>query len=194
MKLRIGRVCTPLSLGTFSGSLCTLLFCVGILVAGAPQCRAAGIGVTINGSPVDFDGMGPVQVNGRVLVPVRGVLESLGADVGWMPDSQTVVANNGRVNIQLRIGDHTASVDGQAVNLDVPAQVIAGHTMVPLRFLSQALGAEVHWHDQARIVAIITNRKDIPVHAHRSRSDQRDDGDNNRNSDNNRRDNGGNRH
>jgi len=91
----------------------------------APQCRASGIGVTVNGSPVDFDGMGPVEVNGRVLVPVRGVLESLGADVGWNADSQTVVANNGRVDIELRIGDHSASVDGAAVPLDVPAQVIA---------------------------------------------------------------------
>src|SRR5579871_2358794 len=115
--------------------LAGMLLCLSSLAFAAPQCRAEGIGVTINGSPVAFDGMGPVEVNGRVLVPVRGVRESLGADVGWNEDSQTVVANNGRADIELRIGDHSASIDGRAVPLDVPAQVIAGHTMVPLRFL-----------------------------------------------------------
>jgi hypothetical protein len=165
-----------------------ILLCGGALVGAAPRCEAAGIAVTINGSPVDFDGMGPVMINGRVLVPVRGVLESIGADVGWNEATQTVVANNGRADIELRIGDHSASVDGQSVPLDVPAQVIAGHTMVPLRFLSQALGAEVHWNDNARIVAIITNRKDIPLRAHRTDrmrrngQDRRDDN-NNDNSD-----------
>jgi hypothetical protein len=150
--------------------LCALLTC-GLLACGAPQSHAAGIGVTVNGSPIHFDGMGPIQINGRVLVPVRGVLESLGADVGWKPESQTVVANNGRVDIELRIGDHSASVDGQAVDLDVPAQIIAGHTMVPLRFLGEALGAEVRWNGQARIVEIVTNRKDVHVRHHRSDHD-----------------------
>jgi hypothetical protein len=176
MKLRIVS-CVPLTLRKVYGVAWALLVCVGALVCIAPQCKAAGIGVTVNGSPVDFDGMGPVEVNGRVLVPVRGVLESLGADVGWTEATQTVVANNGRVDIELRIGDHSASVDGQSVALDVPAQVIAGHTMVPLRFLSQALGAEVHWNGQARIVEIVTNRKDVrvrPHHADRIRDDNRD--------------------
>jgi hypothetical protein len=154
-----------------------LLLCGGALVVAAPQCRAAGIGVSVNGSPVDFDGMGPIEINGRVLVPVRGVLESLGADVGWNANTQTVVANNGRADIELRIGDHSASIDGEAVPLDVPAQVIAGHTMVPLRFLGQALGAEVRWNERARLVEIVTNRKDIRVHNHHDdrMHDQHDD-------------------
>jgi len=164
------------TLSTIYGVACALLAC-GLLASAAPQARAVGIRVTINGSPVDFDGMGPIQINGRVLVPVRGVLESLGADVGWNEQTQTVVANNGHVAIELHLGDHSASVDGRAVDLDVPAQAIAGHTMVPLRFLSQALGAEVHWNEQARIVEIVTNRKDQPVNGvHRDRRDRRDGG------------------
>jgi len=172
MRSTVGiRARTALSKGF--GVACVLV-AGGLLACAAPRSTAAGIRVTINGSPVDFDSMGPVQLNGRVLVPVRGVLESLGADVGWNAQTQTVVANNGRVAIELHIGDHSASVDGRAVDLDVPAQVIAGHTMVPLRFLSQALGAEVHWNETAQIVEIVTNRKDIRPrdhHADRLRDD-----------------------
>ncbi len=174
-----------------------LFLCTGALVSAAPQYRSGAISVTVNGSPVAFEGMGPIQVDGRVLVPVRGVLESLGADVGWNEQSQTVVANNGRADIELRIGDHSASIDGQAVPLDVPAQVIAGHTMVPLRFLGQALGAEVHWNERARLVEIVTNRKDMKVRSHRSgqpRGNRPDRGnDNQRRNDNRDQNNDGDR-
>jgi hypothetical protein len=47
-------------------------------------------------------------------------------------------------------------VNGERVPLDVPAQVIAGHTMVPLRFLSEALGANVGWDGRTRTVEIMT--------------------------------------
>src|SRR5579862_1286357 len=131
--------------GSFAGrhvlrSSCALLACVGALALIAPQCKAQDINVNINGNPVSFAGMGPVMVNGRVLVPIRGVLENLGADVGWSEETQTVLASHNGMDIKLRIGDHRAMVNGRPVFLDSPAREIAGHTMVPLRFLSEALG------------------------------------------------------
>src|SRR5579871_3122535 len=85
--------------------------------------NAQQIGVIVNDQPVQFRGIGPQQIEGRVLVPVRGVLEKIGADVQWIPQTQTVVAGNGQIDITLKIGDRHATVNSRDVTLDVPAQV-----------------------------------------------------------------------
>lgn len=114
------------------------------------------INVTLNGQPVEFENIGPRQVQGRVLVPLRGVLEQMGAQVGWDADSRTVTAGKSDLDLQMRIGSRSAMVNGQSVPLDVPAQIIAGTTMVPLRFISEALGASVQWVEATQTVQIDT--------------------------------------
>lgn len=115
---------------------------------------AQQIQVVVNGSPVEFAGQGPEMSGDRVLVPLRGVLEKMGAHVGWNPSTQTVTADRGRRHVSLAIGQNTASVDGQPVNLDVPAQIVNGSTMVPLRFVGEALGGNVHWDSATSTVDI----------------------------------------
>jgi hypothetical protein len=109
--------------------------------------------VQLNGQPVATNAQ---EVNGRVLVPVRGVMEQLGATVDYIPATQIVNADKGGMNVQLRIGSRAAMVNGQKVMLDVPAQIIDGSTMVPLRFLSESFGADVSWDAQANMVSINT--------------------------------------
>jgi hypothetical protein len=138
---------------------------VGVLLI-APQVGAQQIGVTVNDQPVIFRGIGPQQIDGRVLVPVRGVLEKLGADVQWIPQTQTVVAGNGQIDITLKIGDRRAIVNAHDVMLDVPAQVISGYTFVPLRFLGEALGADVRWDAQTQTVLIHTHNGPPRDHDH----------------------------
>src|SRR5579871_1884244 len=116
-----------------------------LLCAGAAGAQGDNINVRLNGEPVYFEGTQPHEVNGRVLVPLRGVLEKMGATVDWMQDSQTVVASRGNTEIDLPIGSRTARINGHDVTLDVPAMTLGGRTMVPLRFVSQALGADVTW-------------------------------------------------
>src|SRR5262245_40284368 len=116
-----------------------------LLCMGAAGAQVDNINVRVNGEPIAFEGTQPRAVNGRVLVPLRGVLEKLGASIDWMQDSQTVVATRGNTEIDLPIGSRTAKINGQNVTLDVPAMTLGGRTMVPLRFVSQALGADVTW-------------------------------------------------
>jgi hypothetical protein len=92
-------------------------------------------------------------------VPVRGVLEKIGANVDWTPETQKVNCSSGDIDIVLHIGDKMAKVNGQMVQLDVPAQTIGGHTMVPLRFLSESLGAKVRWDGAEQTVFIMTSDK-----------------------------------
>jgi hypothetical protein len=124
---------------------------------GVSTAEAQGIRVNINGNPVMFNGVGPREVNGRVLVPLRGVLEQLGAYVEYDVATRSVIAMKGDTEIALALGDRTATINGEEITMDVPAMSIAGSTMVPLRFVSEALGARVRWNPNNQVVAINTS-------------------------------------
>jgi hypothetical protein len=131
---------------------------VGLLIgAGGSRASADPIKVMVDGDKVHFDEVGPQQMEGRIMVPVRGVLEKLGANVDWAPETQKVNCSDGDIDIVLHIGDKMAKVNGHMVQLDVPAQTIGGHTMVPLRFLSESLGAKVRWDSNEQTVFIMTS-------------------------------------
>lgn len=135
------------------------------LLTACASAFADRIRVEVNGDPVQFAGVGPQEVQGRVLVPLRGVLEKLGAFVDWVPSSQTVIASRGNLDLQLRIGSRIATVNGREVTLDVPAATMGGSTMVPLRFVGETLGADVRWIAQTSTVVITTapaNANDTP--------------------------------
>ncbi|MCX6343875.1 MAG: copper amine oxidase N-terminal domain-containing protein [Armatimonadetes bacterium] len=138
------------------------IFVFTLLAAAIGPIMAQSINVTINGAPVRFTGTQPMVVQGRALVPLRGVLEQMGAFVGWDPATHTVFAQNSETDVQLPIGSRTATVNGGMVNLDVPAQIIGGSTMVPLRFLSEALGSDIVWNNATRTVMITTDSSTAP--------------------------------
>lgn len=113
------------------------------------------IRVVVNGNAVTFPDSPPVLENGRVLIPLRAVLKGLpNMALVWDPVEQTVSGAYLDRTVRLRIGSRTAKVNGRTVNLDVPPMTIDGRTVVPLRFLSEALGAVVSWSDYDRRVAI----------------------------------------
>ncbi|WP_309710899.1 copper amine oxidase N-terminal domain-containing protein [Armatimonas sp.] len=116
---------------------------------------AQSIAVTVNGNAVAFPKQGPLQApDGSILVPLREVFESLGAAVQFLPQTRTITASRGNTNISLQLGESVGFVNGKPKSLTTPAQNIAGTTMLPLRFLSEAFGAEVKWDANARLVAI----------------------------------------
>jgi len=135
------------------------------LLAAAVASAQAGISVTINGEAVPFSGTGPQMVNGRVLVPLRGVFEKLGAKVEWRPERREVIATRGQSVVDLVIGNSSPMVNGQSVTLDVPAQIVNGSTMVPIRFVSEAIGAEVKWNEAEQMVVITVNQDQAPAPA-----------------------------
>jgi hypothetical protein len=124
------------------------MLCAVLLTA-----QAYGVGVTVNGQAVTFD-QPPIMSNGRVLVPLRGVFEHLGATVRWDPANRSVTATNGQHNIALQLGSTAATVDNQTRTLDSPPVLVGSRVLVPLRFVSEALGAEVHWDEAAQMVSI----------------------------------------
>ena len=121
------------------------------------------IQTTVNGEPVHMD-VAPVTIDGRVLVPVRGVFEKMGVNVDWDAANRAVYATgNGRA-VTLYINKRVATVNNHDVTLDVPAMVYAGRTMVPLRFISESMGAVVDWLPSNNTVAISTSLASTPQH------------------------------
>jgi len=116
---------------------------------------AKAISITINGSRLATD-QAPVAVGGRVLLPLRAIFEALDASVDWNSRTQTVTASKNGTTVVLKMKSRTATIDNQTVLLDVPAQAIKGRTMVPVRFVSEALGEQVDWNSSSRVVSIVT--------------------------------------
>lgn len=130
----------------------------GLVLASVTHAQLRpGVQVTVDQSPVRFSGQPPVEQGGRILVPLRGVLERLGAFVRYHPGSRTVSAIRDATNIRLRVGSRRAQVDERTVTLDVPAFIVNGSVLVPLRFVSETLGARVTWNVGTRTVAIDTS-------------------------------------
>jgi Copper amine oxidase N-terminal domain len=119
-----------------------------------PALAAGPVSVTLNGNPLNLNPP-PTERAGRVFVPLRGVFENLGASVVY---ANGVINASGRGhNVSLRIGSQQATVDGQQQTVDVAPFIIGASTYVPLRFVSQALGATVNYDGANRVVALVAS-------------------------------------
>ena len=110
---------------------------------------------TVNGNQV-YNDVAPLIVNDRTMLPARFVAENLGAKVEWVDRTQCVnITGSDNTYIQIFIGSATAYVDGEARYLDSPAFIRNDRTYTPVRFICEALGAEVGWNEALEQVNII---------------------------------------
>lgn len=124
--------------------------------------------VNINGEAVDFskyDNVMPYIENDITLIPIRAIAEGLGCEVSWDGENQTVEIKGLNDEILLTVNSSTAVVNNENVTLDVPAQVVDDRTFVPLRFISENMGAKVEWNEEANLITIETERKGGPMGA-----------------------------
>ena len=115
------------------------------------------INVYINDQPLNFGNARPARIGGRVFVPMRAIFEALGAQVQWDSATQGINAQRGATVVQMQIGNRNANINGAPVNLDQPPVIYGGSTMVPLRFVGEALNAEVRWSEIQQAVFITDN-------------------------------------
>lgn len=119
------------------------------------------IEIIVDGKVLTTD-IAPVIEEGRTLVPLRAIFESLEAEVGWDPIDRKVTATKGETTIILYIGNKLASVNGLSITLDVPPRIINDRTLVPLRFVSESFGADVGWDNINRRVTVASKETDPP--------------------------------
>ncbi|KEO82284.1 hypothetical protein EL26_15995 [Tumebacillus flagellatus] len=100
----------------------------------------------------------PVLRNGRTMVPLRSLFETLGATVLWEDATRTVTALSytakGQIKLTLQVDNPIAYLNGNPLELDQPPTVIDDHTMVPLRLVSESLRAAVDWKENTQTVEI----------------------------------------
>ena len=111
------------------------------------------IKVSLNGTYLTFE-QAPVNQDGRVLVPMRTIFEAMGAEVKWDEAAKKVTGTLDGNKVELTIESKTASVNGKDTTLEVPAVIINGSTMVPVRFISESLSASVEWQKNTNTVVI----------------------------------------
>ena len=91
------------------------------------------INIVANGRVVEFIGQYPIIMDGRTLVPVRGVFETLGFEVNWNPDTRQVTLTGADDIVVITVDSATFIANDIVYYLDVPAQIINGRTMLPIR-------------------------------------------------------------
>lgn len=109
--------------------------------------------VFAHGEKLSFD-VPPQIIRARTLMPIRAVAEKLGADVNWNPKTRTITIRKDDKVIILVVDKPSAEINGKEVKLDVPPQVIGNRTMLPIRFVSENLGANVTYIGEAQTVVI----------------------------------------
>ena len=125
--------------------------------------RVGDSALSINGSVVEVETPYVVGI-GTTLVPVRVISEAFGANVDWIEATETVTIDYEETNIILQIGNPIATVNGIELELlEAPQLTESGYTMVPLRFISENLGAEVGYDEATEAITVSKKAAAEPV-------------------------------
>ncbi|MGE5370641.1 MAG: exo-beta-N-acetylmuramidase NamZ domain-containing protein [Solirubrobacterales bacterium] len=132
---------------------------VGPTAPAMPKLPAAPkgdiIAVTLNGKTLSFDQPPFIDAQGRVMVPLRGIVEALGLKASWNPERKTItISGKAGPDSVFIVGHSAARVKGKMVKMDTSPVIKSGRTLVPVRYIAEASGAEVIWDPIKRTVAV----------------------------------------
>jgi hypothetical protein len=130
-----------------------------------PLPSAKTITLTIGKTVMDVNGMtvaldaAPVIKESRTMLPIRAIAEAISASVEWDPVTKKVTITRGSTRIELWIGKSIAKLNGEAVSIDaanskVVPYITNGRTLLPVRFIAEALGLDVEWNASTRVVKL----------------------------------------
>lgn len=138
----------------------SILLCVPALAADGEHRPVA---VEVDGGRLTADAY---MVDGRTVAPLRAIFERLNATVEWDDVNKAVTATKNNTTVWLAIGNTEAKIGGNPVTLDVPPMLINGSTYVPLRFVSEALGATVSFDSDTFTAKVSTGSSCVGGQVH----------------------------
>ncbi len=131
-----------------------------IIISAIPAATAqTPISVYLDNKQISFD-VEPIIHNDRTMVPMCAIFEALGAVVSWDEETRCASAEKDGISIRLTIDRHVMYRSGEAFRLDAPPMIVNDRTLVPLRAVSEAFGAEVRWNAPLRRVDIYSDQAD----------------------------------
>lgn len=134
--------------------ICTLVISLLLAFPMGVYAQSEPIHVSFNGQQMAF-AVDPQIMSGRTMVPMRAIFEKLGYEVDWNASEKMVTGTKADSRVTLKIDSDAAEINGQPATLDVPAKLVGGSTLVPLRFVSESAGAKVFWDPKLREVRIV---------------------------------------
>lgn len=150
------NIVTPAALRRLWAILCGLAV---VATAYSMPASAATYQVMLNGANLALS-QAPIQRGGRLFVPMRAIFQGLSAGVAY--DNGTINATRGNDTVQVKIGSNEAIVDSRQTFLDGAPFIVGSTAMVPIRFVSEALGATVDYSGQSDVIAISAPKAPIP--------------------------------
>ena len=151
----------------------SILLLVLMLFAHVNVSATNTISVELDADKLEFDAP-PVNINDRVLVPVRAIFEAMGATVLWDATAKTVTSTLGDTTVVMTIDSTSMTVNNEEKTLDVAPTIISDRTMVPARAVAEAFGATVEWDAPNNTVEIFTDdflSRTEKMQTHRSTKD-----------------------
>ncbi|MDO4299999.1 MAG: copper amine oxidase N-terminal domain-containing protein [Clostridia bacterium] len=136
-----------------------IIAAVTALMLTTPAMADENVTVYSNGNLVADKG---IIIDGRTMVPVRGVFEYMGYDVEWDANTKTAVLTNSdkETVIKLTNGESSFTVNDNVITPDVPQQIIEGRFMLPLRAVGEAVDAKVNWDNENKTAYIDADSTD----------------------------------
>ena len=130
-----------------------ILAIIIILNITSPALAQRVVTLKVNGEITKTD-VAPVIEEGRTLIPARAVFEELGAKIEWEPYTKCATIKYSDKVIMLFADKSLAVVNTDIKELDVPAKIIDGRTMIPVRFVGTELGMKGGGNDSTSTVSV----------------------------------------
>lgn len=146
LRLRGDRITRlPWRQGCFF-ALYLLLLCVLLGAVGGLPARAGDeVKVYINGNLLTSAVPPYLDTAGRTMIPIRAVMEYMGARVDWQEGEQKVVVQRYGNTVELWIGRRQARLNGGTLWLYTAPVLKQSTTMVPVRTVAESFGGLVEW-------------------------------------------------
>ncbi len=125
--------------------------------------ETGGISIMYNGSYMEFDDVAPELINDRTMLPFRKILETMGAEVTYDEATDTAKAVRGDTTVEFTLTGTTVTITNNGevstIEMDVAPVLKNDRTLVPVRFMSEALSMNVGWDDESQTVYIVDMEK-----------------------------------
>ena len=134
----------------------SILLIIAALLSFTSVMAESDINIYVDGAKLECAEPAYID-NGRTMVPMRNIFESLDAEVVWVAETKPITVSKGDLTVILQINSADLFVNGKDEKLDTAPVMVNGTTFVPARAVSQALGADVLWDESTRTVYITSS-------------------------------------
>lgn len=123
----------------------SIILAIATVFIMAIPASASDINLVIDGTRVTNQAVAPVVEDGRTLVPLRLISETLGADVSWNPSRREATIETAAYTVVFTIGSTSYTVNGARKTLDVAPKIVNETTMIPMAAFADSIGAKVNY-------------------------------------------------